>query len=92
MAEFTSRRRYCLYKRLSANTIGDTAIGALWQYKQEAEPGTTLPDGFPNKTELAAFGYVADSDLDGADTCELEEYVGLTTQQAASVLAAAAAL
>ncbi len=92
MAEFASARRYYLSKRRAAEAVGDDAIANLWQGKQLADPGTALPDGFPHKAALALAGYVADSDLVGADTDELMEAAGLTLSAAQSVLTAAAAL
>lgn len=92
MAEFASLRRYCLYKRFDAKDRCDSAMASLWQSKQNAEPGTPLPVGFPSKAELEAVGYTTDADLTGADCAELADYVGLSRRQAEKVLAAAAAL
>jgi len=92
MADFLTYRRYCLYKRMSANLLCNQATAAVWQSKQEAEPGTTLPSGFPKKTELAAVGYVADEDLNGADCDELVDYARISRRDAQAVLTAYAAL
>lgn len=93
MSEFESHRRFYLSKRIVAKECREFALSALWQSKQEAEPGgTTLPAGFPKQAELASVGYVAKEDLVGADECELAEWVHLTAREAQSVLAAAAAL
>lgn len=92
MAEFASLRRYHLSRMWAAQQIGDCAIASLLRTKQLAEPGTALPATFPQKAKLEAAGYVADTDLVGADECELREQAGLTASQAAAVLAALAAL
>jgi hypothetical protein len=90
VADFTSKRRYCLYKRLSAALLEQDAIASLWQSKQSAEPGTDLPNGFPSKDRLSECGYTTNADLLGSDPDELAEYVGLTTTEAEAVLAALA--
>jgi hypothetical protein len=93
MASFLSQRRYCLQKRIVAKLIGDDAISALWQSKQEAEPGgTVFPATFPAKEKLNAVGYVAKEDLVGADTDELTDYAALSRREADAAIAAAAAL
>ena len=93
MAEFISHRRFYLSKRIAARECGDLALSALWQGKQELEPGgVALPADFPSQAALAPVGYVAQEDLVGADECELVEWVGLTAREARAVLAAAAAL
>ena len=79
-------------KRLEARRDGDYALSDTWQALQEDQPGTELPDDFPDKTALAAVGYVAGEDLTGADTNELVTYAGLSTRAADAVLAAHAAL
>lgn len=92
MAEIKTPRRYYLHKRLVEQIYfcdGDAA--AVWQSKQEAEPGTPLPDDFAHHAELTELGYTAREDLDGADAYELEN-AGLTRRQATEVLAAFAAL
>jgi hypothetical protein len=92
MAEFTSFRRYCLDKRISAMRVGDDAIASLWQSKQEAQAGTALPADFPSRSKLVAAGYTTNADLVGADVRELRDYARLSKREADSVIAAAAAL
>lgn len=92
MAEYASFRRYCLDKRISATRIGDTAIASLWQSKQQAQPGTTLPADFPVRAKLVAAGYTTDADLVGADVRELRDYARISTRDAEAVIAALAAL
>lgn len=91
MADYSLYRRYCLYKRQNARDLG-SATECTWQARQLAEPGIALPATFPHMTELAAAGYVANTDLEGADACELQDYAGLSARQAEAVIAAAAAL
>lgn len=90
--EIGSYRRYCLLSRMIADRTDRPAEASVWHAKQEAEPGTLLPSGFPLKTELAAVGYVAKEDLDFADVDELVSYVSLSASDAQTVLAAHAAL
>ena len=90
MAETKSYRRYCLGKRQERAAEGDDN-DAVWKAKQEAEPGTALAATFPALSKLATAGYSTDTDLDGADEAELVR-AGLTTREAAAVLAAFAAL
>jgi hypothetical protein len=87
VSETRNLRRYAMHKRRAAEVIGDYSIRDVWKAKQEAEPGTTLPDGFPYKARLAALYYVTDTDLDGADECELEA-LGFSSSEAAAILAA----
>lgn len=92
MATFSTLRRYYLLKRLSAKTAEDHAISAVWQSKQEGEPGVALPADFPARAKLVAAGYTTDADLDGSDAAELIDYAQLTQREADAVIAAAAAL
>lgn len=85
-------RRYYLFKRITAKQQDDLALSAVWQGKQEGEPGAALPADFPHKERLAAVGYVAKEDLDFADAEELGDYVGLSRSDANEVIAAHAAL
>lgn len=87
-----SARRFYLMKRLSAREVGMCATELVWRGKQEAVPGTALPDGFPSRTALADVGYTAKEDLDGADCDELADYVGLSPSQSEAVFAALAAI
>lgn len=88
-----SLRRFYLFKRIHALRNGDEALSAVWQSKQEEQPGgTALPETFPKRAELVAVGYVAKLDIEGADATELAEYVELSTRDAEAVIAAAAAL
>ncbi len=92
MSDFDSYRRHCLRKRLDAKDRSEFALVSLWRTKQEAEPGTVLPDDFPSREELAAIGYETKEDLEGADAEELADYVGLSPHDAERVIAAHAAL
>ena len=66
-------------------------MAAVWQAKQEAEPGTDLPADFPSLSALQAAGYSTDTDLDGADLTELRA-AGLSNRAAQAVLDAFALL
>lgn len=86
-------RRYYLLKHISAHRVGNDALAAVWQAKQEAESGgPVLPDGFPGRALLVAAGYAAKEDLNGADVDELADYAQLSSRDAAAAIAAAAAL
>lgn len=86
-------RRLYLGKRILSRERGELALSALWQGKQEAEPGgAPLPEEFPFRGTLVAVGYAATGDLEGADEDELTTYAGLSRRQAREVLAAFAAL
>lgn len=88
-----SLRRFYLSKRLSAADRGNEPLAMVWQHKQEHQPGgIELPEGFPCREALAEVGYVAQADLAGATEAELVEWVGISTREARTVLAAAAAL
>jgi len=92
VADFTSHRRFYLWKRLSANAQGLYAMGAVWRAKQDDEPGVALPDTFPSRSRLLSIGYSTKEDLVGADVDELVEYVGISQREAEAVLAAFAKL
>jgi hypothetical protein len=92
VADFTSQRRFCLWKRMSAHVQGLYALAAVWRGKQEAEPGVALPDTFPSRAALVAIGYSTKEDLVGADVAELVEYVNISQREAEAVLAAFAKL
>jgi hypothetical protein len=80
-------------KRIAASQRGDHEIAAVWQAKQEGEPGgVVLPSSFPSYAAITPVGYVAQGDLDGADTDELYLTVGLSQREAEAVLAAFAKL
>lgn len=81
-------RRYYLGKRLHAAMVGDRGWADVWKAKQEEQPGTALPDGFPSRSKLAAVGYEAIEDVDGATVEELQLQAGLSTREASAVLAA----
>lgn len=91
VADTKTPRRFYLHKRIEARNACDDLEGT-WRSKQEEQPGTALPDDFPNHDELEAVGYETEEDLDGADVQELVNYAGLTTRQAEAVIAAQAAL
>lgn len=86
-----SVRRYYLLKARTAWALGDQALAAVWQGKQEAVASTALPDDFPSRAELVAAGYSTSADLDGANIEELRS-IGLGVRQAEAVFAALAAL
>lgn len=90
MGSLGSVRRFYLAKRHAAAEVGDAALELVWAGKQEAEPGTPLPDDFPYRARLVARGYSALEDLSGADECELTEQ-GFTTREASQILTAASA-
>jgi len=80
-------RRFYLLKRLAAAQQGDESLESLWAGKQLAESGTALGSDYPSVTTLAAAGYVAVEDVDGATVEELQ-LAGLSTREADAVLAA----
>lgn len=80
-----SVRRYYLLQRIRARRECSPTEPA-WQWKQEHEPGTPLPEGFPLRAELAAPGYITYADLNGADELELRMNAGLSPYQAQAVL------
>jgi hypothetical protein len=85
-------RRYALMKRQSACIVRDYEIAAVWQAKQEAEPGTLLDATFPFQARLSEAGFTTKEDLEGADAFELLNYVALSQSEADAVLAAFAEL
>jgi hypothetical protein len=74
--------------RLGAASRQEADRASVWHGLQEAEPGTPLPAEFPHRATLAAAGYTAMEDLDGADVDELVDLVGLRRAEATSVIAA----
>lgn len=91
MASVNNLRRFYLLKRLNALAIDDD-VGLIWRGHQEEQESTPLPADFPSKTKLAAVGYTAVEDLDGADSAELLRWASLSKSEATTVLAAVAAL
>lgn len=87
----TTHRRYCLLKRLAAKAQQWTAIEAVWQGKQEAEPGDSLPLDFPLRARLVTAGYSTVQDLNGADAEELQDAC-FTARESAIIFAALAPL
>lgn len=88
-----SPRRYYLLKRLEAGRLQEPEMAGVWRSKQEAQSSTPLPVDFPLLSQLAAVGYTAVEDLDGADEDELTRApLSLSTRDAAAVLAAFEAL
>lgn len=79
-------RRFYLRKRLASRMSRDGFEG-VWHAKQIELPGVPLAVSFPFRAELAAAGYVAREDLEGADSRELQQ-AGLSQREAAAVLAA----
>lgn len=89
----TSYRRYALLKRFAWLFDNDnSAMAGVWRAKQEEQPGTDLPLGFPFLSTIQAAGYSTREDLDGSDDTELARYCGLSQRDAQVVLAAFAAL
>ena len=82
-------RRLALANRITATLAGDVDRSLMWQARQNDWHGAlALPVGFPYRTQLAAIGYTAAEDLDGALEDELMEAVSLTRAQAQCVLSA----
>lgn len=68
-------------------------MAGVWRSKQEACASTPLPADFPFAQQLAAVGYTAREDLEGADGDELlVPPLSLSPSDAAAVLAALEAL
>jgi hypothetical protein len=84
-------RRYCLLKGRAAKAREHFAMQQLWQVKQRAEPGDSLPADFPFRDRLVAVGYETIQDLNGADASELED-VCFTARESATIFAALAPL
>jgi len=91
VAEVKTARRFYLHKRHMAAQYEDSDLDLTWRAKQEAEPGSALPEYFPHQAALEAQGYTKREDIDGADAAELVR-AGLTQRQATDVIAAFAAL
>jgi hypothetical protein len=91
-SEFPTLRRFYLKKRKMAQAAGEHALSGLWQSRQEEQAGTLLPDDFPARAELAAAGYTAKEDLEGADSEELVDWACVDNTAAKAILAAYAAL
>lgn len=92
MAEVRCARRYFLLNALSAELVDDRGLASAWRSKQQDQPGTPLPAGFPFRSELAEVGYTAVEDLDGADARELEQTTDLPTEHIEAILKALEAL
>lgn len=91
--EVGSPRRYFLLKRQAALRENSPALAGTWRWRQEQEPATPLPAGFPYSEQLADAGYTAEEDLAGADLDELlEQLPTLSTTDAEGILAARDAL
>lgn len=87
MADINLPRRYYLHKRLQARLYEDSDLELTWKAKQEAEPGTALPDDFPQLADLVELGYSTVEDINGADTDELA-LVGISSDTATAIIAA----
>lgn len=91
--EVGSARRYFLLKRLAALKERLPALAGVWRWRQEQEPATPLPAGFPFAELLTAAGYTAEEDLQGADADELLQAIpSLSFSDADGLLAARDAL
>jgi hypothetical protein len=90
MSDVNTPRRHYLLQRIESIQFGEEALGAVWRYKQEAQPGNPLPLDFPFLGELAGAGYTCVEDLNGADARELLRAVNLSAKDALTVLAALA--
>lgn len=91
MSEIKTLRRYYLMKSRAAAERQERALRDTWTGKQDAEPGTVLPEDFPSRADLAALGYKVAQDLDGADSDELVA-LGISRKQADKVFLALPAL
>lgn len=83
-----SYRRYLLLNRLANMEMDEPAMAGVWRSKQEEQPNTPLPSNFPFLSTLAAVGYTAWEDLNGATTRELVRHTKLSQSDAAAVLSA----
>lgn len=92
MSEVRRARRYYLLQRLAARDRCEPGLEAALRGKQEEISATLFPADFPSKAKLEDHGYYAVEDVDGADSNELRERVGLSESQSQAVIAAAAAL
>jgi len=92
VATYLNYRRFCLCRRRAA-LVDDPESDAAWAWQgfQERSPSTALPANFPELTALAALGYTAQADLEGADLEELTKQ-GISAKHAARILVAYAEL
>jgi hypothetical protein len=90
MSEVRRPRRYYLLKRLALAARGEYEQSLVFKAKQEFEPGTSLPVGFPHSAALVLAGYAALEDIDGADSAELQR-AGFDESSALRILIAAQA-
>lgn len=92
-----SHARYCWLKHDTVLAQGDKALASAWKTKAleaaEAPGFEAMPSTLPAYAKLVGEGarYVALPDLEGATEAELVA-AGLTSREAAAVLAAFAAL
>ena len=92
MAEVKRPRRLYLRERQQAAREEEWDLAGVWRSKQQAQPGSPLADDFPMLVRLAAQGYTAREDLDGADEAELAANGEFSDRQAREILAALAVL
>lgn len=92
MGDINNVRRYYHRERMNARAEGKPSLEGTWRAKQEAQPGTPLPIGFPYLAQLKDAGYEMIEDLNGADLHELERIARMTRQEAHYVLDAYAIL
>lgn len=71
--------------------MDNSPLEMAWDGIRRGEPGTTLPQNLPARSELLAAGYLVVEEIDGADADELTG-AGLSSQQAAAVIAAVESL
>lgn len=83
----SARRFYLLQAQFLEGDRNSESLKQVWWGKQEGQPGTAFPAGFPFQAELIAAHYKALEDLNGADQEELINQ-GLKFFQAKAVLAA----
>lgn len=82
-------RRWYLRMRREAEALDEAGIASALRYRQEQEPGTALPPLSASLVaRLAAAGYTAREDLEGATADELADEAGLARSEARGVLAA----
>lgn len=86
----SARRWFLLQAQWARETFQDGLASTLYG-KQQDQPGTPLPAGFPFRAALVAANYTALEDITGADVSELVRAVGLSQANAATVIAAAPA-
>ena len=83
-------RRYKLLKAQALERAGEPGLADAYRAAHARAPGTPLPATFPHRDALAAAGYAALEDVDGAAPKELRERAGLDARAAKAAVAEAA--